>query len=185
MRGGTHHALGRSTRAALSPTYYATVRGKAEVADLCLPYHQAKGLVSSGWTSTMRMTHTLTDDGEIKVTTFTAEGEYTMWLSRNETSIVDNKPLDPPTPAEKKDELIAKLEKRRNCSCCSACAAAASTRAKSGGPRPRIHSPQICSLSPRHVRERCCGYAAAPSEKIERVILVSSLSSARGRLVPT
>ena len=73
-------------------------------------HHQAKGYVLSGWSSTTRMTHALTDDGELKVVTVTAQGEYAMWMTRKTTTSGTNQiPLTLSSPTEKKDGRIARL----------------------------------------------------------------------------
>lgn len=72
-------------------------------------HHQAKGYVLSGWSSTTRMTHTLTAGGELKVVTVTAQGEYAMWMTRKATSATHQSPLTPPSATEKKDGLLARL----------------------------------------------------------------------------
>ena len=41
------------------------------------------------------MTHALTDDGELKVVTATAQGEYAMWMTRKTTSATNQIPLTP------------------------------------------------------------------------------------------
>ena len=131
------------------------------------------------------MTHTLTDDGEIKVTTFTAEGEYTMWLSRNETPIVDNKPLNPPTPAEKKDELIAKLEKNAKSLLLFGVRCRRVNKGKERRPTPTdpfaadllvVPPPRAGTLQ----RLRCC---AVREDRTSNPRLVAV--GRRGRLVPT
>ena len=43
----------------------------------------ADGWVMSGWTSTSRITHELTMDGELEVNTIVPEGEYKMWFSKD------------------------------------------------------------------------------------------------------
>ena len=42
----------------------------------------ADGWVMSGWTSTSRITHKLTADGELEVNTTVPEGEYKMWFAK-------------------------------------------------------------------------------------------------------
>jgi hypothetical protein len=72
-------------------------------------HHQAKGYVLSGWSSTTRMTHALTDGGELKVVTVTAHGEYAMWMTRKTTSATNQSPVAPSSSTEKKDGLIARF----------------------------------------------------------------------------
>ena len=74
---------------------------------------QAEGYVLSGWSSTTRMTHALTDSGELKVVTVTAQGEYAMWMTRK-PGVLNQSPLTPSSlhPTEKKDGLIGRLGQR-------------------------------------------------------------------------
>merc|ERR1712087_125947 len=41
------------------------------------------GWLTSGWSTTTRITHELTEAGELLVTTIAPEGEYRMWMRRN------------------------------------------------------------------------------------------------------
>ena len=43
----------------------------------------SEGYVFSGWTSTTRITHEVTGDGELEVTTIAPEGEYKFWARRD------------------------------------------------------------------------------------------------------
>ena len=40
------------------------------------------GYFTSGWQATTRITHAVTPDGELEITTIAAEGQYKMWMTR-------------------------------------------------------------------------------------------------------
>ena len=144
---------------------------------------QAEGFVLSGWSSTTRMTHALTDSGELMVVTITAQGEYAMWMTR-QTGVLNESPLTPSSlhPTEKKDGLIGRLGQRvrvlvssHRCRCVS-----------KGEERPTTADPHaIDQLAPaphadglRWLELSCC--AARGGRTYPRQIAVGR----RGRRVP-
>ena len=72
-------------------------------------HHQAKGYVLAGWSSVTLIRHELTDGGELKVTTFAGQGEYSMWLTRKANPTTNHEPLSSTSLTERTDGLIAKL----------------------------------------------------------------------------
>ena len=46
----------------------------------------AEGFITSGWQTTTRITHTIDADGLLCITTIAPEGEYQMFMTREQSS---------------------------------------------------------------------------------------------------
>ena len=187
--GSTAHS-GRGLWAAPSPNLGAAACrqrgfGQAKVDGSFVAFRrQAEGYVLSGWSSTTRMTHALTDSGELKVVTVTAQGEYAMWMTRKPGAL-NQSPITPSSlhPTEKKDGLIGRLGQRVRVLVSSNCCRCVSK----GEERPTTADPHaIDQLAPaphapdglRWLELSCC--AARGGRTHPRQIAVGR----RGRRVP-
>jgi hypothetical protein len=59
----------------------------------------ADGYVLSGWSTTTRITHELTEDGELEVNTIAPEGEYKFWMTQEASAPAASAPAAPETGA--------------------------------------------------------------------------------------